>query len=170
MGPGEPRGERIHYFYKITNKNIEMSNAYLFCNKLSTFTHGVKLSIFTHCVKLSVFTHGVKLSGVKLSAVSNCSVSNCPVPNCPRCQIVRGVKLSWCQIVTQPKLLKIGRKRKRKVNVFQSGQKKVAKNREEAESNREGNGGEYSASVSSLLGNNLGAAHCGCVTYSKLLH
>ena len=108
--------------------------------------------------------------GVKLSAVSNCPVSNCPVSNCPRCQIVRGVKLSWCQIVTQPKLLKIGRKRKRKVNVFQSGQKKVAKNREEAESNREGNGGEYSASVSSLLGNNLGAAHCGCVTYSKLLH
>ena len=51
-----------------------------------------------------------------------------------------------------------------------SGQKKVAKNRQEAESNREGNGGEYSASVCSLLGNNLGAAHCGCVTYSKLLH
>jgi len=50
---------------------------------------------------LSVFAHGVKLS-----VVSNCPflpmVSNCPVSNCPRCQIVRGVKLSWCQIVPQP--------------------------------------------------------------------
>ena len=62
-----------------------MSNAYLFCNKLSTFTHGVKLSIFTHCVKLSVFTHGVKLSGVKLSAVSNCL----------------GVKLSYNLVILQ---------------------------------------------------------------------
>ena len=63
--------------------------------------------------------------GAKLSAVLNCPftplVPNCPrcqivrfwllVPNCPRCQIVRlhswcqivrGAKLSWCQIVLRP--------------------------------------------------------------------
>ena len=68
---------------------------------------GVKLSVFTHGVKLSAVSNcpGVKLSGVKLSAVSNCPVSNCPrcqiVRQHCRCQIVRGVKLSWCQIVLE---------------------------------------------------------------------
>ena len=70
---------------------------------------GVKLSVFTHGVKLSAVSNcpGVKLSGVKLSAVSNCPVSNCPrcqiVRQHCRCQIVRGVKLSWCQIVLESK-------------------------------------------------------------------
>ena len=68
---------------------------------------GVKLSVFTHGVKLSAVSNcpGVKLSGVKLSAVSNCPVSNCPRCQIVRqhcwCQIVRGVKLSWCQIVLE---------------------------------------------------------------------
>ena len=86
----------------LIKENIPGAN-YLRCQ----IVRGVKLSVFTHGVKLSAVSNcpGVKLSGVKLSAVSNCPVSNCPrcqiVRQHCRCQIVRGVKLSWCQIVLE---------------------------------------------------------------------
>ena len=60
-------------------------------------------SILTILMLNSQLSHHIVLSPRTIwhqdNLAPNCPVPNCPVPNCPWCQIVRGAKLSWCQIV-----------------------------------------------------------------------
>ena len=53
MGPGGPRGGRVHYFYKIDNAKHYLISKWaipnFFCTKLSIFTNEVKLSAVSNC-------------------------------------------------------------------------------------------------------------------------
>ena len=113
---------RVHYFYKMDSAKHYLISKWAIpnfsapiCQPLLMMSNCLFLPMVSNCpwcqiVRFYPWCQIVRcqivrcqiVCGVKLSAVSNCLVSNCLVSNCLRCQIVRGIKLSWCQIVPQP--------------------------------------------------------------------